>query len=388
MSDLLLVTDPFVYRGLIVGSAVAVLCGLVGFFTVLRGQVFAGDALSHVSYTGAVAAVAIGVDLRFGLFAATLAVGAVLGLIGGRWVADDVVIGTTFAWILGLGVLFVSLYNSTGGGTDGSVTVSVLFGSIYGVSASSAVVGVGIAVGLLVVMLVIGRPLLFASVDPVVAAARGVPVRALNTGFLLVVAAAAAEITQVVGAVLLLGLLAAPAGAASRLTTRPWRAAGLSVAIAVMSVWVGVAVSLLLAQVPVSFGVVAFAALVYLVAVLVPRRPPHRSLGPGGTVPASLPVSLPASPSRGERDSLASRSVHPTPRRAGDPRWVCSTRSASTVASPSSPAATGDWAARSRPPWARPVPRSPSSPGTPPRPTGPSPGSGPTGSPPPGSAPT
>ena len=287
MSNLSLVTDPFVYRGLIVGSAVAVLCGLVGFFTVLRGQVFAGDALSHVSYTGAVAAVALGVDLRFGLFAATLIVGAVLGLIGGRWVADDVVIGTTFAWILGLGVLCVSLYNSAGGGTDGSVTVSVLFGSIYGVSASSAITGVAVAAALLVVLAIIGRPLLFASVDPVVAAARGVPVRALNTGFLLVVAAAAAEITQVVGAVLLLGLLAAPAGAASRLTTRPWRAAGLSVAIAVVSVWVGVAVSLVVARVPVSFGIIASAALVYLVAVLARRRPTRRSPAPPiRTVPA------------------------------------------------------------------------------------------------------
>lgn len=286
MNNLLLVTDPFVYRGLIVGSAAAALCGLVGFFTVLRGQVFAGDALSHVSYTGAVAAVAAGVDLRFGLFAATLAVGAVLGVIGGRWVADDVVIGTTFAWILGLGVLFVSLYNSAGGGADGSVTVSVLFGSIYGVSASSTVTGVAVAAVLLVLMAVIGRPLLFASVDPVVAAARGVPVRALNTGFLLVVAAAAAEITQVVGAVLLLGLLAAPAGAACRLTSRPWRAAGLSVAIAVMSVWVGVAVSLVLAQVPVSFGIIAFTAVVYLAAVLARRRPAHR---PTPTLAMSAP---------------------------------------------------------------------------------------------------
>lgn len=275
MSNLLLVTDPFVYRGLIVGSAVAVLCGLVGFFTVMRGQVFAGDALSHVSYTGAVAAVAAGVDLRFGLFAATLAVGAVLGLIGGRWVADDVVIGTTFSWILGLGVLFVSLYNASGGGTNGSVTTSILFGSIYGVSASATLTAVAIAVGLVLVMVALGRPLLFASVDPVVAAARGVPVRALNTGFLLVVAAAAAEITQVVGAVLLLGLLAAPAGAAARMTSRPWRAAGLSVAIALVAVWVGVGISLVLARVPVSFGIVAFAALVYLVAAA-GRRLPHR----------------------------------------------------------------------------------------------------------------
>ena len=274
VNDLALLGQPFVYHGLVVGSVVAVLCGLVGFFTVLRGQVFAGDALSHVSYTGAVAALAVGVDLRFGLFAATLAVGGVLGLIGGRWVADDVVIGTTFAWILGLGVLFVSVYNAHGRGTNGSVTTSVLFGSMFGISTHATVTAVTVAVVLLGVMVVIGRPLLFASIDPVVAAARGVPVRLLNTAFLLVLAGAAAEITQVVGAILLLGLLAAPAGAASRLTHRPWRAAGLSVAIAVAAVWVGVLLSLVVAQIPVSFGVVATAAAAaYGVAVAWTRRP-------------------------------------------------------------------------------------------------------------------
>lgn len=279
MSNLQLVTQPFVYHGLIVGSVVAVLCGFVGFFTVLRGQVFAGDALSHVSYTGAVAALAAGVDLRFGLFAATLAVGAVLALIGGRWVADDVVIGVTFAWILGLGVLFVSLYNASSRGGNGSATTSVLFGSIYGISTTATVTAVAVAVGLLAVLLAVARPLLFASVDPVVAAARGIPVRLLNIAFLLVVAGAAAEVSQVVGAILLLGLLAAPAGAACRLTSRPWRAAGLSALIALAAVWIGVAVSLVVAQIPVSFGIIATVALTYAVAVLTSRQRGARRLG-------------------------------------------------------------------------------------------------------------
>jgi zinc/manganese transport system permease protein len=268
LDSLELIRQPFVYHGLIVGSAVAILCGLVGFFTVLRGQVFAGDALSHVSYTGAVAALAAGVDLRFGLFAATLAVGGILAAIGGRWIADDVVIGVTFAWILGLGVLFVSLYNASDRGGDGSATTSVLFGSIYGISTSATVTAVAVAAGLLAVLLVVGRPLLFASVDPVVAAARGIPVRLLNTVFLIVVAGAAAEITQVVGAILLLGLLAAPAGAACRLTSRPWRAIALSILIALSAVWIGVAVSLVAARIPVSFAIIATVALAYGLAVL------------------------------------------------------------------------------------------------------------------------
>jgi len=276
ISDLELVTEPFVWHGLLVGSAVAVVAGLVGFFTVLRGQSFAGDALSHVSYAGAGAALVIGLDLRLGLFAATLAIGALLGLIGGRWIADDVVIGTTFAWILGLGVLFVSIYNTNGGGTNGSVTTSVLFGSIFGISTRATVTAVAVAAGLLLVMLAIGRPLLFASLDPVVAGARGIPVRALNIGFLLVLAAAAAEITQVIGAILLLGLLAAPAGAAIRLTSRPWRAAVLSVVIALGSVWVGVALALVVAVIPVSFGIVATASATYGLSALGSSRRRHR----------------------------------------------------------------------------------------------------------------
>lgn len=279
MSRLSLLGEAFVLHGLVVGTAVALLCGAVGFFTVLRGQVFAGDALSHVSYTGAVAALAAGVDLRFGLFTATVVLGAVLGLLGGRRIADDVVIGTTFAWVLGLGVLFVSVYSRSGRGGDGTATVSVLFGSVFGLSTDTTVAATAVALAVLAVLAAVARPLLFASVDPVVAAARGVPVRALGTGFVVLVGVTAAEVTQVVGSILLLGLLAAPAAAASRLTARPGRAAALAMAIAVASVWVGIVLATLVPRVPASFGIIAAATLAYAVAALV-TRPPGRAARP------------------------------------------------------------------------------------------------------------
>jgi zinc/manganese transport system permease protein len=216
-----MLNQPFMQHALLAGTAVALLSGVVGYFVVLRGQVFAGDALSHVAYAGALAALAAGLDLRLGLFAATVGVGVVLGLLGGRGVTDDVVIGTTFAWVLGLGVLFLAIFTTHRATGDSTASVKVLFGSIFGISASTATTAALVAAGLVAVVLAIARPLLFASLDPAVAAARGVPVRALGPLFLGIVGASAAEASQVVGALLLFGLLAAPPAAAQRLTDRP-----------------------------------------------------------------------------------------------------------------------------------------------------------------------
>ena len=223
---------PFIQHAVAAGTAIALLCGLVGYFVVLRGQVFAGDALSHVAYTGALAALAAGLDLRLGLFGATIAVGFGLGLLGGRGIADDVVIGTTFAWVLGLGVFFLAYYTTHSATGNSTANVTVLFGSIFGISAHSAIT--------------------------------------------------AAEAAQVVGALLLLGLLAAPPAAAQRITANPWRAFGLSAVFAVASVWIGIALAYLQPRLPVSFTIIATAATIYLLATASTaiRRRKHRDLGP------------------------------------------------------------------------------------------------------------
>jgi zinc/manganese transport system permease protein len=259
---------PFLLYALLAGTVIAVPVGLVGHFVVLRAQVFTGDALSHVAFTGALAALALGIDQRFGLFVTTIGVGVVLGVLGDRGRADDVVIGSVFAWILGLGVLFLSLYTSRNSAGNGSASVDVLFGSIFGLSLSRAVTSAIIAAVITAAMVAIARPLLFASIDGAVAAARGIPVRLLGYTFLGLVGAAAAEASQVVGALLLLGLLAAPAGAAQRLTNRPYPALLLSAGLSVATVWAGLALSYIVAVLPPSFSILAVAASGYVLTAL------------------------------------------------------------------------------------------------------------------------
>jgi zinc/manganese transport system permease protein len=263
---------PFMQYAFLAGTAVGLTAGLVGYFLVLRAQVFTADALSHVAFTGAFVALAAGVDARLGVFVVTILVALGMGTLGRRARPDDVVVGGVFAWVLGVGVFFLRLYTQTRSGTgNGSANVAVLFGSIFGLSASRAVLTAVIAAAICLAMLVIARPLLFASLDENVAAARGVPVRLLGYGFLVLVGATAAESTQVVGALLILGLLAAPAGAAARLTTRPWPGLALSAGIAVGSVWLGLTVSYLLPRTPPSFAILAVATTVYLATIVAGR---------------------------------------------------------------------------------------------------------------------
>ncbi len=265
-----MLSHPFFVNALLAGTFIALASGLVGYFVVLRSQVFTGDALSHIAFTGALAALAIGIDLRVGLFAACIVFGVAIGGLGRRGRADDVVIGNTFAWVLGLGVLFLTIYTTSKSASSqagGRAGVTVLFGSIFGLSTQQAVVAAVIGFAVAVVVIAITRPLLFASIDEAVAAARGVPVQLLGIGFLALVGVTAAEATQAVGSLLLLGLLAAPAGAAQSLTDRPYRALWLSAAISVASVWAGLALSYAAPSLPPSFAIMSVATAVYVAAL-------------------------------------------------------------------------------------------------------------------------
>ncbi|MFI0772412.1 metal ABC transporter permease [Streptomyces sp. NPDC021218] len=262
---------PYFTHALLAGSGIAAAAGLVGYFLVLRAQVFTGDALGHVAFTGGLAALAFGYDLRLGLFAATVVFAVLIGALGSRGRSDDVAIGSVFAWILGLGAFFLTLY-STRGAAHGTAGVSVLFGSIFGLSAGQAKVALLAAAAICAAVALLARPLLFASVDEAVAAARGVPVRALGLAFLVLVGACAAEATQAVGSLLSLGLLAAPAGAAHRLTARPYHALALSAGLAVAEMWAGLGLSYAAPRLPPSFTILAVATAVYL-ATLVTVRP-------------------------------------------------------------------------------------------------------------------
>jgi zinc/manganese transport system permease protein len=265
----------FFRNALLAGSCIAIACGLVGYFLVLRAQVFAGDALSHVAFTGALAAAAAGVDTRVGLFAATIVVALVLGGAGERASADDVTIGIVFAWVLGLGVFCLALFSAGAGGGNGLLGAHALFGSVFGLSTDDARLAAIGSVAIVAAVTTLARPLLFASVDPAVATARGVPVRLLGLVFLVLVGATAAEATQAVGALLLLGLLAAPAGAAQRLCGSPYVGMALSAALALLSMWSGLTLSYFAASIPPSTAVIGVASAAYLLAyaasAVVPR---------------------------------------------------------------------------------------------------------------------
>jgi zinc/manganese transport system permease protein len=257
----------FMRNALIAGTFVGLACGLVGYFVVLRAEVFAGDALRHLAFTGALAAAVLGLDIRAGLFTGTILGGILLGTLGDRARADDVAIGTVFAWTLGLGVLFLSIFTTKSSAGNGTAGVRVLFGSIFGLSAGDVRVSVALAAVASIALLSIARPLLFASLDSAVAAARGVPIRALGLGFLVVVGLVAAEASQAVGALLLLGLLAAPAGAAHRLSTSPFRGLLLSAALSVGSVWIGLTLSYVFPTLPPSSMIIGSAVGIYALAV-------------------------------------------------------------------------------------------------------------------------
>ena len=256
----------FVRNAFLAGTPIALACGVVGYFVVLRAQVFAGDALTHVAFTGAVAAAAAGIDPRIGLFAGTIVIAVILGMLGERSHADDVTIGIVFAWILGLGVFFLALFSTGAAGGNGLLGARTLFGSIFGLSAGDAALAAGIGVAIVAAILAIARPLLFASVDPDVAAARGVPVRALGLLSLALLGATMGEATQATGALLALGLLAAPAGAAMRLTANPYLGMGLAGGLAVLCTWVGLTLSYVVAALPPSSAIVAVAGSCYLLA--------------------------------------------------------------------------------------------------------------------------
>ena len=264
--------QSFLRYAFVAGTAIAAAAGLVGYFVVLRSQVFTGDALTHVAFTGALVALAAGADLLIGLYGACIVVALAMAALGARGQADDAVIGSVFAWILGLGALFLSIYTRSAtagggaGGADGTSGVNVLFGTIFGLSAWQAVIDTAVSAAVCLAIVVIGRPLFFASVDAAVASARRVPVRTLGFVFLGLVGITAAAATQAVGALLLLGLIAAPAGAAQRLTIRPFSGLWLSAGIAIGSVWAGLIIAYSAPALPPSFCILGVATLVYLLA--------------------------------------------------------------------------------------------------------------------------
>jgi zinc/manganese transport system permease protein len=259
-----LLGQHFVHTALMAGAVVAVVSGAIGTFVVTRGASFAVHAVSELGFTGAAGALVLGVDPVAGMMAGSLLVGGVLGLLSLRGRERDSAIGAVLAFGLGVGVLFLSLYQ--GYATEAT---NLLFGSIVGVSDRQLAALTVVAAIVLAGIAAAYRPLLFSSIDPEVAEARGVPVRALSVLTFLLLALTTAEAIQVVGVLLVLTLVITPAAAAQRLTANPATAILLSIVIALVATEGGILLSLQQPR-PTSFFISAISFAAYLGARMRP----------------------------------------------------------------------------------------------------------------------
>jgi zinc/manganese transport system permease protein len=262
-----LTAHAFMRDALLAGTLAAVVCGVVGWFVVLRGLTFAADALTHIGFAGASGAVLLGLSPVAGLLALTTASAVGIGALQRRLRGRDVVTGMILVEALGLGVLFLRL--SSGYSNQ---TYALLFGDILALSVRDLLVLLVAGGVALLATAAIFRPLLFASLDEEVAESRGVPVRRLAIGFIVIVAVAVAAATQVIGALLAVILIVAPAASAQRLTDRPAIGIAVSVAIALLVTWLGIAIAFWLPY-PVSFFITSLAAIAWgAVRALTARR--------------------------------------------------------------------------------------------------------------------
>ena len=246
---------------------VGIVSGAVGYVLVLRGQTFAGHALSHVGFTGATAAVMLGVPPLWGLVLATVTGGVGMGLLGERLAQRDVAIGIVLAMALGLGLLFLHFYTAFA-----TQATALLFGNVLAVDTGTVWTLLAIGVFTLAALAVISRPLLFTSLQPELAEAKGVSLRLYGVLFLALVALATAECVQIVGVLLVFSLMVGPAAAAQRLTTRLGRGVALSMALALASAWLGLTLAFY-TDWPSSFWITALSSAAYLTAVaLTPAR--------------------------------------------------------------------------------------------------------------------
>ena len=232
---------PFMRHALVAGTAVAVMGGVVGWFVVLRREAYAAHSLAMVAFPGATAAAYLGLAPVLGYFGLAVAGAIAIAALGpatrpGRYRGHSAVVGSVQAAALAVGLLFASLYE----GSLANVT-SFLFGSFLGISRTEAIALVVVAAAAVLALGWLGRPLLFASVEPTAASGSGIPVRALSAAFLVLVGVAVAAASQFTGVLLVFSLMVTPAAVAQVLTVRPSLSLTLSVVMAVAVVWGGLA---------------------------------------------------------------------------------------------------------------------------------------------------
>jgi zinc/manganese transport system permease protein len=228
----------FMRNAFAAAGVAAIVSGLVGYFLVLRGQTFAGHALGHIGFAGATGAVLVGVASVWGLVGFTVAAGIGMGLMGDRISGRDVAIGVVLALALGFGLLFLHYYTAFA-----AQATALLFGNVLAVDRAMIVMLIALGAITLGGLAAIMRPLIFATLQPELAEAKGVPVRFVSTAFLAIVALAVSESAQIVGVLLVFALMVGPPATAQRLVTGLWSGMALSAVIALGEAWLGIAMA-------------------------------------------------------------------------------------------------------------------------------------------------
>jgi len=272
----------FMQNAFVAGTVVAIMGGVIGYFVVVRRLAFATEALSHGGFAGATGAVVVNQDPFLGLLVFVTCAGVLMGILGDKLRGRDVAIGATLAFSLALGSLFLSISSKLAG-----EAVNILFGNILAISPGDVRFVVIFACATLLALGVLYRPLLFASVDPEIAEARGLPVRGLGIAFMVLLGFAVATAVQVVGVLLIFALLILPAASAQQFTPQPARATLYAVLIAIACVWAGLCIGFYLPYPP-SFFITTLAFLTYVVTrQIAPRRLASSSRRRARLVPAS-----------------------------------------------------------------------------------------------------
>ena len=256
----------FMVRAFLASGIVAVVAGTVGYFLVLRAQTFAGHALAHIAFAGATGAALVGIAPIYGVIALTVVAGSAMGVLGDKLSGRDVTIGIVLAVSLGFGILFLSLTT-----TNAVQATSLLFGSVLSVSPATLATLAVLGVVTLAALAFISRPLVFSTLQPDLAEAKGVSIRLVGTLFLALIALAVAQSIQIVGVLLVFTLMVGPPAAAQLLTSRLWPGVALAAGLALAQAWLGIAIAFY-TDWPTSFWIAALSAAVYLGAAATRRR--------------------------------------------------------------------------------------------------------------------
>jgi zinc/manganese transport system permease protein len=265
-----IITDMFAYEFMINAFAaagiVAVVSGLVGYFLVMRGQTFAGHALSHIGFAGATGAGLIGLAPLWGLLGFTLAAGIVMGALSERISNRDIAIGVVLSLALGFGLLFLHYYTSFA-----TQATAILFGNVLAVDHTMIMTLAALGTVTLAALAAIMRPLIFSSLQPELAEAKGVPLRFVSIAFLALVAIAVSACAQIVGVLLVFTLMVGPPAAAQRVTTGLWSGLFVSAGLALADAWLGLTMAFY-TDWPVSFCIACLSAIGYFICLALPTR--------------------------------------------------------------------------------------------------------------------